>query len=326
LARLTNQKDPGGVAILLETAGQDCSEAFEDVGHSTDAREVLEKYLIGKVPDNVRTDTFALPMVVSDIYILTALKERIETLAHTKPQVVPQDTQETESQDVINGHLQAIVPALSAGLLFITSFIWIGGRVIRVFPALQSSGGFWVGFSISSLASISIVVATGIWFKANKKSKAKESFPSHIKSGIKIAKQRSINAGVINPREFRSLPLIEKQQISPDTYRLSFGLPEPGSLLGLPTGQHVSIRHENAQGDMVSRSYTPVSTNRERGRMELVVKTYPNGFMSQYLANLAVGDRVDFRGPGGQMKYTRYLTKEIGMIAGGSGKYHTRMQ
>lgn len=53
--------------------------------------------------------------------------------------------------------------------------------------------------------------------------------------------------------------------------------------------------------------------------MELVVKTYPKGFMSQYLANLKLGDKVDFRGPGGKMKYTRYLTQEIGMIAGGSG-------
>ncbi|KAE8360857.1 hypothetical protein BDV27DRAFT_167402 [Aspergillus caelatus] len=176
-----------------------------------------------------------------------------------------------------------------------------------------------MGFGISSLASVSMAMATGVWFNTLIKSKAKESFPTRIKSGINIAKRRSINSGVMNPREFRSFPLVEKQQISPDTYRFFFGLPEPGSLLGLPTGQHVYIRHENSQGDMVSRSYTPVSTNRERGRMELVVKTYPDGFMSQYLANLAIGDKVDFRGPGGKMKYTRYLTKEIGMIAGGSG-------
>lgn len=66
-----------------------------------------------------------------------------------------------------------------------------------------------------------------------------------------------------------------------------------------------------------------MSTNHERGHMELVVKTYPNGFMSQYLASRAIGDKVDFRGPGGKMKYTRYLTREIGMIAGGSGMYRT---
>lgn len=41
------------MAILVESAGQDCTESFEDIGHSNDAREVLEKFLIGRVPDNV---------------------------------------------------------------------------------------------------------------------------------------------------------------------------------------------------------------------------------------------------------------------------------
>ncbi|KAE8407338.1 hypothetical protein BDV37DRAFT_279871 [Aspergillus pseudonomiae] len=288
---------PGGVSILLESAGQDCTEAFEDIGHSTDAREVLEKYLIGRVPDD----------------------ERTETLVKTVAEVIPQDDRETESQNINKKHIRVMLPTISTGLLLITSLIWVGGRVIRGVSTLQSSGGFWVGFGISSLASISMVMATGVWFNTLLRSKAKDSFPTRIKPGISVAKRRSINSGVMNPRQFRSFPLIEKHQISPDTYRFVFGLPEPGSLLGLPTGQHVYIRHENAKGEMVSRSYTPVSTNRERGRMELVVKTYPNGFMSQYLANLAIGDKADFRGPGGKMKYTRYLTREIGMIAGGSG-------
>lgn len=55
-AWLTEQKDPGGVAILVESSGQDSTEAFEDIGHSNDAREVLEKYLIGRVPDDVRIE------------------------------------------------------------------------------------------------------------------------------------------------------------------------------------------------------------------------------------------------------------------------------
>lgn len=167
-----------------------------------------------------------------------------------------------------------------------------------------------------------MAVATGLWFGTYLRSETKQPYPAHIKAGLPITRKRAINSGVLNPREFRSFPLVEKQKISPDTYRFIFGLPEPGSLLGLPTGQHVYIRHENDKGIMVSRSYTPVSTNHERGRMELVVKTYPNGFMSQYLAHLAIGDKADFRGPGGRMKYTRYLTREIGMIAGGSGMYH----
>ena len=38
---------PGGEEILLENAGIDSSEMFEDVGHSSDAREMLDEYYIG---------------------------------------------------------------------------------------------------------------------------------------------------------------------------------------------------------------------------------------------------------------------------------------
>merc|ERR1712086_506672 len=38
---------PGGEEIMIENAGIDSTEAFEDVGHSSDAREMLKEYLIG---------------------------------------------------------------------------------------------------------------------------------------------------------------------------------------------------------------------------------------------------------------------------------------
>ena len=40
---------PGGEEILVENAGIDATENFEDVGHSSDAREMLHDYFIGKV-------------------------------------------------------------------------------------------------------------------------------------------------------------------------------------------------------------------------------------------------------------------------------------
>ena len=39
---------PGGEEILIENAGVDSTENFEDVGHSSDAREMLQEYYIGK--------------------------------------------------------------------------------------------------------------------------------------------------------------------------------------------------------------------------------------------------------------------------------------
>lgn len=37
--------------MLLEKAGEDRTEAFEDVGHSTDARQMKEDYLVGEVAE-----------------------------------------------------------------------------------------------------------------------------------------------------------------------------------------------------------------------------------------------------------------------------------
>ena len=40
---------PGGEEILVEHAGQDSTEPFEDVGHSTDARDMMKEYCIGEL-------------------------------------------------------------------------------------------------------------------------------------------------------------------------------------------------------------------------------------------------------------------------------------
>ncbi|CAD5234508.1 unnamed protein product [Bursaphelenchus xylophilus] len=40
---------PGGEEVILNLAGQDCTNEFNDVGHSSDARAMAEDYLIGKL-------------------------------------------------------------------------------------------------------------------------------------------------------------------------------------------------------------------------------------------------------------------------------------
>jgi len=40
---------PGGEEVLLDVGGQDATEAFEDVGHSDEAREILDGLLIGEL-------------------------------------------------------------------------------------------------------------------------------------------------------------------------------------------------------------------------------------------------------------------------------------
>ena len=39
----------GGEEVLLDVGGQDATEAFEDVGHSDEAREILDGLLVGNL-------------------------------------------------------------------------------------------------------------------------------------------------------------------------------------------------------------------------------------------------------------------------------------
>nr|XP_023029473.1 cytochrome b5-like [Leptinotarsa decemlineata] len=47
---------PGGEEVLLEQAGKNASEAFEDVRHSSDARELMNKYQIGELIESERKE------------------------------------------------------------------------------------------------------------------------------------------------------------------------------------------------------------------------------------------------------------------------------
>ncbi|CAM1501919.1 Fc.00g039030.m01.CDS01 [Cosmosporella sp. VM-42] len=40
---------PGGEEVMLDVAGQDATEAFEDVGHSDEARESLDRLYVGEL-------------------------------------------------------------------------------------------------------------------------------------------------------------------------------------------------------------------------------------------------------------------------------------
>ncbi|KYQ91307.1 cytochrome b5 A [Tieghemostelium lacteum] len=44
---------PGGEQVLLENAGQDATQNFDDVGHSANANSMMQKYKIGTVKGGV---------------------------------------------------------------------------------------------------------------------------------------------------------------------------------------------------------------------------------------------------------------------------------
>lgn len=134
-----------------------------------------------------------------------------------------------------------------------------------------------------------------------------------------------------------SIKLIERQEVSPDTRIFKFALPSPNHVLGLPIGQHIRFTAD-IDGKEVSRKYTPVSSENDKGHVNLVIKVYfknvhpkfpDGGKMSQHLNNLNIGDEIKVQGPLGKLKYLgqgKFMIKEtertverVSMIAGGTG-------
>ncbi|KAK9479049.1 hypothetical protein V1514DRAFT_329047 [Lipomyces japonicus] len=123
---------------------------------------------------------------------------------------------------------------------------------------------------------------------------------------------------ILKPDVFQEFPLAEKTILSHNVAIYRFALPHPNDILGLPIGQHVSIA-ASIDGKEVIRSYTPTSSDDDRGHFDLLIKSYPTGNISKYVAGLQIGQTIRVRGPKGNMVYSPGLVRAFGMIAGGTG-------
>ncbi|CAJ0939007.1 unnamed protein product, partial [Mesorhabditis belari] len=140
-----------------------------------------------------------------------------------------------------------------------------------------------------------------------------------------------------------ALPLVKKTIVSHDTRKFRFALPSDVHILGLPTGQHVYLSAK-VDGKLVVRPYTPISSDDDKGHVELMIKVYyrdvnpkfpDGGKMSQHLEAMKIGDTIDFRGPNGLITYhgngtfkvrpdkktqpSTHSFRRVNMIAGGTG-------
>ncbi|XP_019488910.1 PREDICTED: NADH-cytochrome b5 reductase 2 [Hipposideros armiger] len=102
-----------------------------------------------------------------------------------------------------------------------------------------------------------------------------------------------------------------EKQISHNTRKFRFGLPSPDHVLGLPVGNFVRLLAK-IDDALVIRAYTPVSSDDDRGFVDLIIKIYfknvhpdypEGGKMTQYLENMKIGDTILFQGPCGRLFY-----------------------
>lgn len=156
-------------------------------------------------------------------------------------------------------------------------------------------------------------------------------------------KKKKAPVALQDPTVKYPLKLIDREEVSHDTRRFRFALPSMEHVLGLPVGQHIYLS-ARIDGSLVIRPYTPVSSDDDKGYMDLVIKVYfkdvnpkfpEGGKMSQYLNNMQLGDFIDVRGPNGLLVYNgkgnfsiradkksepvQKEVKKLGLIAGGTG-------
>ncbi|KAK3695726.1 hypothetical protein B0T22DRAFT_488985 [Podospora appendiculata] len=338
---------PGGSAILRDVAGKDATIEFEDVGHSQEATDELVHFLVGELKteehaEKVEVYRPTFHHVSQDAAIAVRRKQAADSNTKSATRKALQGlvgvglTVGVGAAVFESGHLKGtgidcIVRAVRK------SFTKATGSVL---PAGSSkySGLFWWGFGIATVVEVSLSLGVSMW--AWSRFDVQQDFtkrsPRRIARADRVVPvlpqpslpKRKPNSTistpapasrVLEPKEFRPFKLVRKTLVSPNVYRLVFALPHANDVLGLPTGQHIALR-ATIDGKAVSRSYTPVSNNSDLGRIELLIKVYEKGLMTQHLAHMPVGASIDIRGPKGAMQYApNVYARQIGMIAGGTG-------
>lgn len=305
---------PGGAEVLAETAGTDASEDFDNAGHSEDAFEVMQEFRIGKIKgfDKKKPAPKPLAPVVQPKIPAASSSHKGSSAVSKMVSVSALGLAVAAAYHVSRNHQNIRLPfALPSWLV---SYLQSG-------PSSSSSNefGFIKGALIGGGVSvIAVVVAANRLSAKIWNNKSFTSYPAHVKMPKRVEEDTLLERGLLDPVSYKPLPLKTKTVIAPNVYRFTFALPTTETVLGLPIGQHVTIKAD-IKGESVARSYTPVSNNSDRGVLELVIKAYENGKLTTYLAGLEPGAEVLFRGPKGAMRYRPGLCKKIGMIAGGTG-------
>lgn len=291
---------PGGGDILTEAAGTDASEAFDNAGHSEDAFDIMKAYAVG----------------------------RLEGFQKQKPKLRPIDQARSLEPKQTSSLPMSLAIRLGLTSLAVVAVSYAGRRQGFTVPKWlgslaheEASGlGFVKGICVGggALAIVDAVLAQR-FSQGLRQEKSFTSYPAHMKVARPLPDDTLLQRGLLDPASYTTLPLKEKILVAPNVYRLTFTLPRSDSVLGLPIGQHVAIKAV-IDGKNVSRSYTPVSNNWDRGILRLVIKVYPDGQLtSKFFEPLEIGDEVPFRGPKGAMQYYPGICKNIGMVAGGTG-------
>lgn len=119
---------------------------------------------------------------------------------------------------------------------------------------------------------------------------------------------------------FIPLVLEKVEVVNHNTKRFRFKLPEEDAVSGLSVASAILTKYKGPEMQKPAvRPYTPVSDEDERGYLDLVVKRYPNGPMSEHMHDMKEGQSLDFKGPIPKYPWETNKHEHIALIAGGTG-------
>ncbi|KAJ3030133.1 UNVERIFIED_CONTAM: NADH-cytochrome b5 reductase [Siphonaria sp. JEL0065] len=131
----------------------------------------------------------------------------------------------------------------------------------------------------------------------------------------------TVVAALTDPNQFFDFELVDIQDLTHNTKRFTFKLPEGATHLGLPTASAVVTKFDVEGGEPIIRPYTPVEDPAKgvTGTFDLIVKKYPNGPSSTRYFELKKGDKIALKGLIPKYQYQPNKDKEIALLAGGTG-------
>lgn len=110
--------------------------------------------------------------------------------------------------------------------------------------------------------------------------------------------------------------IVTNDPVTHDLRHLVLQLVEPTQIPYF-AGQYMDL---TVPGTTESRSFSMANPPDRDGRLEFVIKVYPGGLFSSYLAErAAIGDRVELEGPFGTCTLRESHTSDIVFVAGGAG-------
>lgn len=122
----------------------------------------------------------------------------------------------------------------------------------------------------------------------------------------------------LDENEFKPFKLVSVDMLNHNTGVFRFQIPKDQSA-STPTASFVITRFGDGQNDPISRPYTPISKESDKGFFDLLIKKYPDGKMSSHIHSLKPGDLLEVKGPIPKFKVEANMADTIGMIAGGTG-------